>query len=90
MTSKDEIKKYRDEIDGIDEKMVELFARRMECAEKIGELKQSGNIQILDSGREDEVLRAALSRSPQNMKNEVTAFMRAVMDISKARQSKII
>ena len=42
-----ELKKYRDEIDGIDKELTELFCRRMEAAEKVALYKKETGMSIM-------------------------------------------
>jgi len=50
------LKKYRQEIDKIDEKLLELLSSRIELADKIGIIKRQQNIPIKDPEREKSVL----------------------------------
>ena len=46
----------RKEIDVIDEKLVDLLARRIEIVKKIGEFKKQNNLPVLDKNRFAKVL----------------------------------
>ena len=54
MTS-DRIAELRDEINGLNVQIVELLARRVEVAKRIGEAKMERNLPIVDRTREGEV-----------------------------------
>ncbi len=54
MTS-DRIAELRDEINGLNVKIVELLARRVEVARRIGEAKREQNLPIVDRTREGSV-----------------------------------
>lgn len=51
----------RSEIDEIDDKLLELIARRMDVSGRIGELKRLNNVAILQSERWDDVLSRMLA-----------------------------
>lgn len=51
-----EIARLRDEIDGIDERLVRLLSRRAECALAIGHLKRALHMAIYQPAREADVL----------------------------------
>jgi len=57
------IENYREEIDVIDFKIIELLAERMKIVREIGQLKKKNNIPILDEKRYGEIMqsRAKLS-----------------------------
>lgn len=54
MTS-ERITELRDEINGLNVKIVELLARRVEVAKRIGEAKREHNLPIVDRTREGKV-----------------------------------
>jgi chorismate mutase len=54
MTS-ERITELRDEINGLNVKIVELLARRVEVAKRIGEAKMEQNLPIVDRTREGKV-----------------------------------
>ena len=49
------IAELRDEIDGLNVQIVELLARRVEVARRIGEAKRERNLPIVDRTREGKV-----------------------------------
>lgn len=51
-----DIKEIRTDIDSIDNEMIELFKRRMDCAKEVAEYKTENNIPILNVQREEEIL----------------------------------
>lgn len=56
----DELKKYRQIIDEIDEQILALYLKRMEISHQIGILKKELNLPIYDKKREAEII-ASLS-----------------------------
>ena len=53
---KQRLKPWRDRIDELDRKMVELLQQRMECALEIGAIKAEEGKEVYDPGREEEVI----------------------------------
>jgi len=81
----------RKEINEIDKEIASLFERRMNCSKEVAEYKIKHSIPILDSTREQEVIK----RNSEYIKDEVIKeyyinFIKSTMDISKNYQSRII
>jgi len=53
----------RQAIDEIDEKILDLINQRLSLAKQIGDVKKEGGIQILDGGREKEILNRLLEKN---------------------------
>jgi chorismate mutase-like protein len=51
------IEDWRDRIDEIDEKLVELLNERSQCAIEIGKIKKASNTRLYDPGRERAIIR---------------------------------
>ena len=81
----DQIKVYRDEIDQIDDKIMELLNRRYDLSIKIGLEKEKHNISVLDQNREKNIINkvSKYSHSPQ-----IEAIYKAIMKESKTLQRK--
>lgn len=60
---KADIGELRKSIDVIDKKILDLINQRLSLAKQIGDLKKQGGIQILDSGREKEILKRLLEKN---------------------------
>lgn len=88
MDSKEKLSLLRGEIDKVDKELVTLFGRRMKISEDIARVKAEGNIALVDSNREQQVIDAALSRADNENKPETVAFMRTLMALSKIRQTQ--
>lgn len=88
MKSLDELRK---QIDEIDEKIVDLFERRMDCAEEVGRYKLKNGIPVLDSGREDQLLEKRLELvKDKRLDGDVSRLFRLLMSMSRARQTEIM
>lgn len=81
----DQIKKLRNEIDILDNKIMELLDTRYKISKQIGEVKATQNIQVLDSNREDLILSKTtkFSHSPQ-----IYNIYKTIMKESKSLQRK--
>lgn len=51
-----ELEKYRDHIDMIDKKLIDLLAQRFIYSVRIGDIKRKQGISVLQTGRWDDVL----------------------------------
>ena len=81
----------RNNINTIDKKIATLFEERMLLVEEVINYKIENNIEILDNGREKEVI----SKNLENIKNEkyqkyYIEFITSMMDISKKYQREIL
>lgn len=86
----EEIKLLREQIDLINEKLVELFERRMELSIKIGEIKKEKGLKVLDSNREREIIeRSIILLRNKELSGELEIFLKNIMASSKRIQQKI-
>ena len=86
-----ELDKYRQEIDSIDEELIELFEKRLNVVLKVAEYKNNNNSPVLHTAREQQVLNKAVD----NLQNKDFApyardFMTDLMTVSKSLQSSYI
>ena len=80
----------RKEIDGIDERLTELFVRRMDVAGEIAEYKKEHGLPVLDAGRERDKLSAILSQTPENMSEYVSLLYQMIFELSRSYQQSLI
>lgn len=83
--------KYRKSIDEIDEKLLELYEKRMSVVLDVAKYKKQHNLPILNSNRENEVIEKQLS----NLKNkdispEVISLFGKIMSLSKDYEHRIM
>ena len=86
----DELQQLREEIDGIDRQMVDLFRQRMAVTAQVGRYKLERGMQVLQPEREQAVIDRAAARAPEAMQGYTGDFFRAVMAVSRAMQQEII
>lgn len=82
----EELNDIRKEIDAIDTEMLALFAKRMEIANRVADVKIKHNMAIVDEKRENELVEGAVSALAPREKGESTVFLRTLMSLSKRRQ----
>lgn len=83
----EELDLLRKQIDDIDKQLVELFEKRMELAVRIGIIKEEMGLQIMDSKREEVVIRKATAHlKNKELTRELESFFHNVMDSSKRIQ----
>ena len=85
----DQLEKYRDQIDIIDNQITELFEERMDLSKKIAEIKDDNNIGILNAKREEEVIQKNLSYlKNKDYRFVLEGFFRNLMNLSKLVQNE--
>ena len=57
-----DLNEIRQEINQIDEKLIELFKQRMDCAKEVGNYKKLNDIPVLNQNRENEILDAVAEK----------------------------
>jgi len=85
-----ELDKLRQEIDSIDNKLIELFAKRMEVSGNIALAKQEMGKKVFDPARERQKLSDIAQLSGEDMRDYTTALYSLIFDISKNHQRKLI
>ena len=84
-----DIKELRDNINGIDVQLRDLFLKRMELSRGIAEYKRENNLPIRDSAREQEILKAEVKGQPEEFTGDLTAFFTKLFQISRGYQSRL-
>jgi len=90
MNEKSQIDRLRKELDEIDEKLFELFQKRMDLIDRIAEIKKTAQLKITDESRERFIIDRALSMSDKEYAEDIILFMNSLIQISKKRQEKLI
>ncbi len=85
----DKLEQYRNEIDGIDKQITELFERRMDISKEIARCKKDQEIGILNMKREEEVIQKNLSYlKNKDYRFVLEGFYRNLMNLSKLVQNE--
>lgn len=84
-----DLSEIRNEIDNIDNELIELFKRRMDCSKAVAEYKTANNIPILNAQREEEILNTVAQKGDEY--GEYTKeFFKKILELSRDLQHKII
>ncbi|MFA6382931.1 MAG: chorismate mutase [Parcubacteria group bacterium] len=81
-TKKTDLLKYRDEIDSLDKKLLDILSKRFSVTKKVGQYKAKNNLPIKDLKREKEmfVRRVALAKKYSLEKEMISKIFRAIID----------
>ena len=82
----EDLSQTRSEIDSIDDQIVELFKRRMECADRVAEYKAANHLPVLDRSRERALLAKRSAQVPEDMRNYTQVLFQLLMEASRNRQ----
>ena len=76
------LKKYRQEIDEIDEKLMDLLGRRFEIVNEVGNVKAQHSIEVVQSKRADEVVERAMRMAEERGVNPffIRSFYESMID----------
>ena len=80
----------RNEINGIDNELIELFQKRMEVASKIGKYKKQHDLPVLNSQREREILNDVANKANPEMKSYLRVLYSLLFELSRSYQEKIL
>ena len=84
----EDLSDIRHEIDDIDSSILDLFERRMDCAERVAAYKRANNLPVLDRSREREHMAALADRAPEDMRTYTEVLFQLLMEASRAHQGK--
>ena len=84
-----ELKDIRGSIDTLDDQLVELFTRRMDCAREVAEAKQQAGKPIRDHAREREILNRVTAQAGDAYAPYVKALYSHLFDLSRSYQSAV-
>ena len=87
----EDLKKYRESIDLIDQQIRELFLERMITVEKIANLKMEKDMTVYDHARENEIINKNLSSLENSeFKDYYQEVLYTILKVSKEYQKAII
>ena len=85
--SKKELSNLRNQINKLDEKLFSMIFKRMNIAQKIGEIKVQHNMEITNSDRENELIKHILGLPDNSLdQGEIESIYKLFFSISKKRQ----
>ena len=89
-TFEEQILPVRNEIDRIDKQLLPLFLQRMQCTEKVAEIKRAAGQPILNTAREQVILDRVKAEAGGEYGESAAALYRSIMAISRARQHAML
>ncbi len=84
-----DLSEIRVEIDAIDNELIDLFRRRMDCAKEVGYYKKANNIPVLNQKREEEIL-AEVQEKGGEYGSAARLLFANMMELSRALQHNIV
>ena len=91
MSGENKLEKARAIINQVDKEMAELFVKRMQAAEMVAEHKAERGLAILDTAREEEIIREGAKRIESPVLREYyVGFLKDTMKISRAYQARLM
>ena len=85
-----DLQDYRRELDGLDDELLKLFARRMEISAAIGAYKREQGLPVYDPARERQILLKITERSPEGMGDYAVALYSLIFELSRASQNRLM
>ena len=82
------LKDYREQIDAVDSKLVELFVQRMNLSAQIADYKKENNMPIYVPTREREILQDVAEMAGPEMANYTRVLYSLLFELSRSYQSK--
>lgn len=84
------LEEYREKIDTVDEKLIALFAERMELSRAIAEYKKENGLPVLDASREKEKLNSVAAQSPEELREYTRRLYMLLFELSRDYQRELI
>lgn len=81
-----DLKDVRRDINAIDHEILNLFLKRMKCAEEVSDYKMEHGGQVLVPSRETELLDTMLQSIPDELKLEYSSLLRTTTRVSRKHQ----
>ncbi len=89
MKLKEKINELRQKINNLDDKMLDLLVKRFDVSKEIGEIKGSGDINISDPNREQEIIDRLSNKLEGELdRDDIAAIFGPIYHISKKLQKK--
>ncbi len=85
-----DLSNIRQEIDDIDDRMLELFLRRMELCVAVAQYKKEKGLPVFQEKREEDILERMSAASPQELSDGTKLLYTNIMEISKCLQRRML
>ena len=83
------LEEIRKEIDSIDNQLLPLFLARMQCAEKVAQVKAEQHLPVLNAKREEEILDRIAAKA-QGYNGEARILYSTMLEVSRSLQHKML
>jgi len=84
------IQDYRESIDRIDDRLIQLLTERMHIASSIAAYKKENNLPVMDTEREREKLLSVIERTPAELKEYTPLLFSLLFELSRSYQHRLI
>ena len=84
------IEELRNEIDGIDKELVELFVKRMNVAAEVAAYKKETGKPVLDPARERALLQKVSDLAGEDMESQTRILYHLILSLSRSHQSHLL
>ena len=86
---KNQLQLHRQAVDSIDDKIVELLAKRQQFARKMGRIKENLGLKVVNPSREHEIIQRLTSKGYENLDSEaITRIYSEIFSIARDVQQK--
>ena len=85
-----ELSELRQQIDQIDGKIFDLFAKRAKVAEDVAAYKREKGMRVFDPSRERSKVASATEAAPEDLETYAQVLMELLMEASRARQHALL
>ena len=85
-----ELSELRQQIDGIDARIFELFSERTQVAEEVAAYKRENGMRVFDPSRERAKVAAATEAAPKDLETYAQVLMELLMEASRSRQHALL
>ena len=85
-----DLQQLRQQIDGIDEQLVQLFCRRMEICGDVARYKKENGLPVLDSARERSKVNALMQQADEPFEDSVASLYSLIFELSRSYQNKLL
>ncbi len=86
---RESLNRERELIDRIDAQLLPLFIQRMQCSERVAEIKGAAGLPVLNAQREQEIL-DRVNKEAGDYGGSAAALFQSIMAISRARQHQML
>lgn len=84
-----DLKDIRNEIDSIDNELIELFKRRMDCSRAVAKYKLENGMDIFNAERENQILHSVKEKGGEHGKSARLLYS-SIMELSRALQHDLL